>query len=88
MSYFVLVQGATPPYQEQKNLADHLARLNVDPAAAVLIGDLPDDARAAKEAGVKVVLYSGGFGARADLAATGAPVADSLADAVELIDRL
>jgi len=74
-SYFALVQGATPPYAEQKDLADHLARLNVDPASAVLIGDMVDDARAAEQAGVKVVLYSGGFGARADLAATGAPVA-------------
>lgn len=87
-SYFALVQGATPPNPEQKDLADHLARLKVDPAAAVLIGDLVDDARAAEQAGVKVVLYSGGFGARADLAATGAPVADSLAEAVDLIDSL
>jgi len=83
-SYFALVQGATPPYPEQKDLAGHLVRLKVDPAAAVLIGDLADDAHAAEQAGVKVVLYSGGFGARADLAATGAPVADSLAEAVEL----
>ena len=69
-------------------MADHLARLKVDPATAVLIGDLADDAHAAEHAGVKVVLYSGGFGARADLAATGAPVADSLTEAVELIDGL
>jgi phosphoglycolate phosphatase-like HAD superfamily hydrolase len=87
-SYFALVQGATPPYPEQKAVADHLARLKVDPAAAVLIGDLVDDAHAAEQAGVSVVLYSGGFGAPADLAATGAPVADSLAEAVELIDSL
>jgi phosphoglycolate phosphatase-like HAD superfamily hydrolase len=87
-SHFELVQGATPPYPEQKDLAGHLARLKVDPAAAVLIGDLADDARAADQAGVKVVLYSGGFGARADLVATGAPVADSLAEAVALIDSL
>jgi phosphoglycolate phosphatase-like HAD superfamily hydrolase len=87
-SYFALVQGATPPYAEQKDVADHLARLKVDPATAVLIGDLADDAHAAEQAGVKVVLYSGGFGARADLAATGAPVADSLTEAVELIDSL
>lgn len=88
--YFALVQGTTPPYPERKaaHLADHLARLKVDPAAAVLIGDLVDDAHAAEQAGVSVVLYSGGFGARADLAATGAPVADSLAEAVELIDSL
>jgi hypothetical protein len=35
-----------------------------------------------------VVLYSEGFGAPADLATTGAPVADSRAEAVELIDSL
>jgi len=72
-SYFALVQGATPPYAERKDLADHLGRLRVDPASAVPIGDLADDAYAAEQAGIKVVLYSGGFGARADLAATGAP---------------
>lgn len=86
--HFALVQGATLPYPEQKDLAGHLARLKVDPAAAVLIGDLANDAYAADQAGVKVVLYSGGFGARADLEATGAPVADSLAEAVDLIDSL
>jgi phosphoglycolate phosphatase-like HAD superfamily hydrolase len=53
-----------------------------------VIGDLADDAYAAKQAGVKVVLYSGGFGGRAELAATGAPVADSLAEAVDLIYSL
>jgi phosphoglycolate phosphatase-like HAD superfamily hydrolase len=72
----------------QKAVAGHLARLKVDPAAAGLIGDLVDDARAAAQAGVSVVLYSGGFGAPAHLAATGAPVADSLAEAVKLIDSL
>ena len=86
--YFALIQGATPPYPEQKDLTDHLARLKIDPAVTVLIGDLVDDAHAAEQAGVKVVLYSGGFGARTDLAATGAPVADSLAEAVELISSL
>jgi phosphoglycolate phosphatase-like HAD superfamily hydrolase len=88
--YFALVQGTTPPSLERKAayLADHLARLKVDPAAAVLIGDSVDDAHAAEQTGASIVLYSGGFGARADLAATGAPVADSLAEAVELIDSL
>jgi phosphoglycolate phosphatase-like HAD superfamily hydrolase len=88
MSYFTLVRGATPPYPEQKDLADHLARLKIDSGAAVVIGDLVDDAYAAKQAGVKVVLYSGGFGGRAELAATGAPVAASLAEAVDLIYSL
>jgi phosphoglycolate phosphatase-like HAD superfamily hydrolase len=40
----------------QKAVAGHLAKLKVDPAAAVLIGDLVDDARAAAQAGVSVVL--------------------------------
>jgi len=83
-------RGTAPPYPERKaaHLADHLARLKVDPAAAVLIGDVVDDAHAAAQAGASVVLYSGGFGARAGLAATGAPVAGSLAEAVELIGGL
>jgi phosphoglycolate phosphatase-like HAD superfamily hydrolase len=62
--------------------------MKADPAAVVLIGDLASDARAAQQAGARVVLYSGGFGARADLAATGALVADSLAEAVELTGSL
>ena len=66
-AYFALVQGAAPPCPEQKAVACHLARLNVDPAAAVLIGDLRDDARAAQQAGVSVVLYCGGFGAPASI---------------------
>jgi len=88
--YFTLIQGTMPPYPERKaaHLASHLARLDADPATVFLIGDLVDDARAAQEAGAGAVLYSGGFGARSDLAATGAPVADSLAEAIELIESL
>ena len=51
----------------------------------MLIGDLADDAHAAAQAGARVVLHSGGFRALADLAATGAPVAGSLAEAVDLL---
>jgi phosphoglycolate phosphatase-like HAD superfamily hydrolase len=87
-SYFALVQGATLPYPDQKAVANHLAILHVDPADAAMIGDLADDARAAQQAGVSVVPYSGGFGDPAYLAATGAPVAASLAEAVELIGGL
>ncbi len=65
------------------------SRLRASSAARSWCNSLPSiRARAAEQAGVKVVLYSGGFGALADLAATGAPVADSLAEAVELIDSL
>lgn len=88
--YFTLIQGTTPPYPERKaaHLTDHLARLHANPASVVVIGDLVDDAYAAQRAGVRAVLYSGGFGARAALVATGVPVVDSLAEAVELTHSL
>jgi phosphoglycolate phosphatase-like HAD superfamily hydrolase len=89
-SYFALVQGTTPPRPQRKglHLADHLKRLDVDPARTVLIGDSPDDAHAAESVGARVVLYSGGFAAAASLRATGAPIADTLAEAVALLGEL
>jgi phosphoglycolate phosphatase-like HAD superfamily hydrolase len=53
--YFALVQGKIQPYPERKaaHLTDHLTRLKVNPAAAVLIGDLADDADAAEQAGAR-----------------------------------
>ncbi|HEX4221874.1 MAG TPA: HAD hydrolase-like protein [Pseudonocardiaceae bacterium] len=89
-SYFALVQGTTPPYPLGKSahLADHLAKLDIAPTNAVLIGDLVDDAKAARAAGARIVLYSGGFGCRDNLVATGAPVADSLVEALELVSAL
>jgi phosphoglycolate phosphatase-like HAD superfamily hydrolase len=85
--HFALVQGTTPPRPERKaaHLADHLKQLGVDPARAVLIGDSPDDAHAAEAVGARAVLYSGGFAAVASLRATGAPIVDTLADAVALV---
>ena len=89
-SHFALVQGTTPPRPDRKgsHLSDHLARLHVDPATAVLIGDSVDDAHAAEQVGARVVLYTGGFGSRDRLRATGAPIVDTLAEALELIEHL
>jgi phosphoglycolate phosphatase-like HAD superfamily hydrolase len=89
--YFELVQGTTPPRPPRKgvHLADHLERLGIsDGSRVVLIGDSPDDAHAAESVGARAVLYSGGFAARAKLTATGAPIADTLAEAVAMIDNL
>jgi phosphoglycolate phosphatase-like HAD superfamily hydrolase len=89
-AFFALVQGTTPPRPPRKgvHLADHLARLGVDPERTVLIGDSPDDAHAAESVGARAVLYSGGFAAAESLRATGAPIAATLAEAVALLDEL
>ena len=89
-SYFSLVQGTKPPRPPRKgvHLADHLTRLRLDPEHTVLIGDSPDDAHAAETVGARVVLYSGGFAATESLRATGAPIADTLAEAVALLEEL
>ena len=49
-----------------------------------MIGDTVDDAHAAFENGIGCVLYDDGSHHRADLEAVGLPIADSLAEAVEI----
>jgi phosphoglycolate phosphatase-like HAD superfamily hydrolase len=65
-------------------LSAHLGALGVDPTSVVLVGDSVDDAVAARSAGAACVLYSGGFTAADKLRETGAPVVDSLIDAINL----
>lgn len=55
-----------------------------DPSSYVVIGDSVDDAVAARANGVPAVMFASGSHARADLVATGFPVADSLAEAIEV----
>ncbi|MFE5329978.1 HAD family hydrolase [Embleya sp. NPDC056575] len=83
---FVRVDGRVGPPGGGKaeHLVRHLAALERDPADVVLIGDAADDAAAALHVGARVVLYAGGSHARAGLEGVGVPVADSLAEAVEL----
>ncbi|MCK7623884.1 HAD hydrolase-like protein [Streptomyces sp. RS10V-4] len=88
---FVRVEGRTGPSGGSKSahMVRHLAALEgVDPARTVVIGDAADDAVAARDAGAHAVLYTGGSHSRGALAATGAPVVDSLAEAVQVAEEL
>ncbi|MEU6234662.1 HAD family hydrolase [Kitasatospora sp. NPDC047058] len=65
-------------------LAAHLAALGntVAPSRTIVIGDSVDDAVAARSVGAVPVLFTGGLHGAARLAADGAPLADTLEDAV------
>jgi phosphoglycolate phosphatase-like HAD superfamily hydrolase len=54
----------------------------------VLIGDIDDDARAAREAGAQPILVASGLMARERLEATGALVVDTPLDAVAAVRQL
>jgi phosphoglycolate phosphatase-like HAD superfamily hydrolase len=68
------------------HLADHLAAQELDPADVVLIGDVVDDAEAAAYVGARCVLVTTGVMSRAKLEATGAPVVDSIPEALHRLD--
>jgi phosphoglycolate phosphatase-like HAD superfamily hydrolase len=70
------------------HLANHLESMGIDGGTVVLIGDSIDDADAAESVGAAAVLYTGGFTHRDRLYASGRPVAESLAEAVELAAKL
>jgi phosphoglycolate phosphatase-like HAD superfamily hydrolase len=87
--------GAAPPgpavgAAKEQHLAHHVAQLTrlfpgaVQRQAVVAIGDVTDDAHAARAAGVGCVLYDGGSQPRPALEAAGFPVAATLVEAVEL----
>jgi phosphoglycolate phosphatase-like HAD superfamily hydrolase len=75
---------------KQNHLERHVEQLTrlfpgrVRREGVVVIGDVTDDADAARAVGVGCVLYDGGSQPRAALEATGAPVAATLMEAVEL----
>ena len=66
------------------HLVAHLAALGLTGPDVVLIGDTVDDALAARAVGAECVLYAGGFTEARRLRATGAPVTESLTEAVAL----
>lgn len=68
-----------------EHLVNHLAVLDVDPAETVLIGDIDDDAWAAREAGANALLVATGLMSRERLEATGHPVVGSVAEAVRML---
>jgi phosphoglycolate phosphatase-like HAD superfamily hydrolase len=83
--FFLRVDGLHAHGGEGKaeHLVAHLAALEVEPPAAVLVGDSLDDLAAAREVGAACVLYDGGSHHRHALEATGVPVVDTLTAAVE-----
>jgi phosphoglycolate phosphatase-like HAD superfamily hydrolase len=82
--FFQRVDGLRVPGGEAKteHLVKHLAALQVEPPAALLVGDTLDDLAAARAVGAHCVLYDGGSHHRDTLEATGAPVVDTLTAAV------
>lgn len=84
--YFEIAQGNTGPPGgfKDEHLAEHLRRVGLDPGAVTMIGDTVDDAHAAMANDIDIVLYDDGSHHRHDLEALGVPVAESLADAVEV----
>lgn len=88
---FVRVDGRTGPSGGSKTeyMVRHLKVLDgVAPERTVVIGDAADDAVAAIAAGAQAVLYTGGSHSRASLEGVGAPVVDTLAEAVREAERL
>ncbi|WP_158840336.1 HAD family hydrolase [Saccharothrix deserti] len=65
-----------------EHLAEHLDALKLHPHRVVLIGDVVDDAEAARHVGAQVVLVATGTSSRKVLEQAGAPVADSIPEAL------
>lgn len=87
---FSLVDGLRGPTGGLKaqHMKEHIDALEVEPAMTVVVGDTPDDARAARHVGARVVLYDGGSHHLPHLEVMGAPVAHSLVEAVEIAATL
>jgi phosphoglycolate phosphatase-like HAD superfamily hydrolase len=69
------------------HLEEHLEDGGHTASETVVIGDTPDDADAARSVGANVVLYDGGSHHRHTLESVGVPVAHTLVEAVEIVDR-
>jgi len=67
------------------SLIRHLEAQQLDPAGVVLIGDVVDDATAAHSAGARCVLVTTGAMTRSALESTGAPVTDSITEALRVL---
>ncbi|MEU7056392.1 HAD family hydrolase [Streptomyces sp. NPDC046197] len=91
-AHFIRVDGRTGPSGGSKaeHMVRHLGALAglVHPGRTVVIGDAADDAVAARHAGARAVLYTGGSHSRASLEEAGVPVVDTLAEAVAEAERL
>ncbi|NYH51012.1 MULTISPECIES: HAD family hydrolase [Nocardiopsis] len=83
--HFTRVDGRqfeTEDDSKTEHLVRHLDQQGIDPSRVVLVGDIDDDARAAREAGARSVLVATGLMSRDRLEATGSLVVDSPVAAV------
>jgi phosphoglycolate phosphatase-like HAD superfamily hydrolase len=91
-SHFIRVDGRTGPSggSQAEHRVRHLGALagTVNPVRTVVIGDAADDALAARHAGARAVLYTGGSHSRSSLEEAGVPVVDTLHEAVVEAQRL
>lgn len=74
---------------KDEHMRRHVARLldlypGISESRMTVIGDITDDAGAARAVGLECILYDGGSQERAMLEATGFPVASTLLEAVEM----
>lgn len=83
--HFTRVDGLTGTTGGEKaeHMATHIAALSVEPSQVLVIGDSVDDGMAAAYVGARAVLYTGGMTPREALEATGWPVVDTLAAALD-----
>ncbi|NRQ36171.1 HAD family hydrolase [Nonomuraea sp. NN258] len=83
--HFTRVDGlhGTTGGEKAAHMAAHLAAIGVDARHVLVIGDSVDDGLAARHVGARAVLYTGGMTTRAELAETGFPVVDTLAEALD-----
>jgi phosphoglycolate phosphatase-like HAD superfamily hydrolase len=87
-TYFTRVDGLSGDVgggSKAESLVRHLEAQQLDPASVVLIGDVVDDGLAAQAAGTQCVLVSTGAMTTEALEATGAPVTDSIAEALRVL---
>jgi phosphoglycolate phosphatase-like HAD superfamily hydrolase len=88
LDYFTRVDGLRVEIggeSKAEHLANHLEAQGLAPQDVLLIGDVADDAIAAAHVGARCVLVTTGVTERAALESSGAPVADSIPEALRLL---
>lgn len=85
-----LVQGNRddPGGEKANHLLQHLASLDLNPQAVVMVGDSLDDAAASGVVGTACVLYDGGSHHLDALEDVGVPVTGSLVEAVKIASQV
>jgi phosphoglycolate phosphatase-like HAD superfamily hydrolase len=87
--YFTRIDGLAGEVgggSKADSLIQHLEAQHLNPAEVVLIGDVVDDGMAAQAAGAQCILVTTGAMTRSALQTTGAPVTNSISEALLLLD--